>query len=106
MHVNTFTLRFYIFGTAELIVLKFVSYAETDMICGTSNGQCTCIPAHSTSFLGSWLELGDSRLMIVEFLEVTFSRHDTCKLLCDTSLALARSSPTRRYFRVNTCDDQ
>ena len=25
------------------------------------------------------------------------SRHDTCKLLCDTSLALARSSPTRRY---------
>ena len=35
--------------------------------------------------------------MIVEFLELTFSRHDTCKLLCDTSLALARSSPTRRY---------
>ena len=35
--------------------------------------------------------------MIVEFLEITFSRHDTCKLLCDTSLALARSSPTRRY---------
>ena len=36
--------------------------------------------------------------MIVEFLEITFSRHDTCKLLCDTSLALARSSPTRRYL--------
>ena len=35
--------------------------------------------------------------MIVEFLEVTFSRHGTCKLLYDTSLALARSSPTRRY---------
>ena len=35
--------------------------------------------------------------MIVEFLEITFSRHDTCKLRCDTSLALARSSPTRRY---------
>ena len=35
--------------------------------------------------------------MIVEFLELTFSRHDTCNLLCDTSLALARSSPTRRY---------
>ena len=35
--------------------------------------------------------------MIVEFLEVTFSRYDTCKLLYDTSLALARSSPTRRY---------
>ena len=35
--------------------------------------------------------------MIVKFLEITFSRHDTCKLLCDTSLALARSSPTRRY---------
>ena len=35
--------------------------------------------------------------MIVEFLELTFSRHDTCKLFCDTSLALARSSPTRRY---------
>ena len=35
--------------------------------------------------------------MIAEFLEVTFSRHGTCKLLCDASLALARSSPTRRY---------
>ena len=35
--------------------------------------------------------------MIVEFLELTFSRQDTCNLLCDTSLALARSSPTRRY---------
>ena len=35
--------------------------------------------------------------MIVEFLELTFSRHDTCNLLCDTSLALARSSPTWRY---------
>ena len=35
--------------------------------------------------------------MIVEFLEVTFIRHGTCKLLYDTSLALARSSPTRRY---------
>ena len=35
--------------------------------------------------------------MIVEFLEETFSRHGTCKLLYDTSLALARSSPTRRY---------
>ena len=35
--------------------------------------------------------------MIVEFLDVTFSRHGTCKLLYDTSLALARSSPTRRY---------
>ena len=35
--------------------------------------------------------------MIAEFLEVTFSRHGTCKLLCDTSLVLARSSPTRRY---------
>ena len=32
--------------------------------------------------------------MIVEFL---FSRHDTCKLLCDTSRTFARSSPTRRY---------
>ena len=30
-------------------------------------------------------------LMIAEFLEVTFSRHGTCKLLYDTSLALARS---------------
>ena len=39
--------------------------------------------------------------MIVEFLELTFSRHDTCKLLCDTSLALARSSPTRRYTGNN-----
>ena len=26
-----------------------------------------------------------------------YSRHGTCKLLYDTSLALARSSPTRRY---------
>ena len=33
----------------------------------------------------------------MEFLELTFSRHDSCNLLCDTSLALARSSPTRRY---------
>ena len=35
--------------------------------------------------------------MIVEFLEVTYSRYGTFKLLCDTSLELARSSPTRRY---------
>ena len=35
--------------------------------------------------------------MIAEFLEVSYSRHGTCKLLYDTSLALARSSPTRRY---------
>ena len=35
--------------------------------------------------------------MIVEFLEIVFSRHDKCKLLSDTSLALARSSPTMRY---------
>ena len=34
MHVSTCTLRFYILGTVELIVLKFVTYAETDMICG------------------------------------------------------------------------
>ena len=33
----------------------------------------------------------------MEFLELTFSRHDTCNLLCDTSLALARASPTWRY---------
>ena len=33
----------------------------------------------------------------MEFVELTFSRHDTCNLLCDTSLALARFSPTRRY---------
>ena len=53
-----------------------------------------------------------SRLMIAEFLEVTFSRHGTCKLLYDTSLALARSSPTRRYtgyilaavVSVESCD--
>ena len=38
--------------------------------------------------------------MIAEFLEVTFSRHGTCKLLYDTSLALARSSPTRRYTGI------
>ena len=75
MHVNTCTLRCYILGTAELIVLKFVTYAETDMICGFSarashrhrkslhSNQCTCARAHSTSFLGSWLELGDSRLI-------------------------------------------
>ena len=36
----------------------------------------------------------------MEFLELTFSRHDTCNLLCDTSLALARSSPTRRYTGI------
>ena len=34
---------------------------------------------------------------MAEFLEITFSRHGTCKLLSDTYLALARSSPTRRY---------
>ena len=33
----------------------------------------------------------------MEFIQVTFSRHGTRKILCDTSLALARSSPTRRY---------
>ena len=33
----------------------------------------------------------------MEFLELTFGRHVTCNLLCDTSLVLARSSPTRRY---------
>ena len=43
--------------------------------------------------------------MIVEFLEITFSRHDTCKLLCDTSLALARSSPTRRYTGCIIADE-
>ena len=51
-------------------------------------------------FFGSWLEKDDSRWMILEFLELTFSRHDTCNLLCDTSLALARSSPTRRYTGI------
>ena len=34
MHVSTCTPRFYILGTAELIVLKFVTRAETNMICG------------------------------------------------------------------------
>ena len=34
MHVSTYTPRFYILGTAELIVLKFATWAETDMICG------------------------------------------------------------------------
>ena len=33
----------------------------------------------------------------MEFLEFTFSRNGTCKILSDTTLALARSSPTRRY---------
>ena len=42
--------------------------------------------------------------MIAEFLEVTFSRHGTCKLLCATSLALARSSPTRRYTGITTSE--
>ena len=40
--------------------------------------------------------------MIVEFLELTFSRHDTCNLLCDTSLAHAPSSPTWRYTGSKT----
>ena len=35
-------------------------------------------------------------------LYLPFSRHGTCKLLCDTSLALARSSPTRRYTGHNS----
>ena len=39
---------------------------------------------------------------MAEFLEITFSRHGTFKLLCDTSLALARSSPTRRYTGLST----
>ena len=30
-----------------------------------------------------------------------FSRHDTCKLLCDTSLALTRLSPTGRYTYIH-----
>ena len=51
-------------------------------------------PECRTWFMGPW---SDSRLMIVEFLEVTFSRHGTCKLFYGTYLALARSSPTRRY---------
>ena len=34
MHVSTCTPRFYILGTAELIVLKFVTWVETDMTCG------------------------------------------------------------------------
>ena len=68
----------------------------------SNGGVCAraCARAHSTSVFRSWLELGDSRLMIVEFLEITFSRHDTCNLLCDTSLAPARSSPTRRYTGI------
>ena len=58
-------------------------------------------------FLGSWLKYGDSSLMIVEFLEVTFSRHGTRKRhrSCDTSLALARSSPTRRYTGIGSILD-
>ena len=34
MHVSTCTPRFYILGTAELIMLKVVTGAETDVICG------------------------------------------------------------------------
>ena len=70
------------------------------MICGFDKAMGASVHVRTCTlhlFLGSWLEKGDSRLMIVEFPEVTFSRHGTCKLLYDTSLALARSSPTRRY---------
>ena len=41
-----------------------------------------------------WFKVDDCG---ISSLELIFSRHGTCKLLCDTSLALARSSPTRRY---------
>ena len=72
------------------------------MICGFDNAIGVSVHVrHFTLhlFLGSGLNrvIQASRLMIAEFLEVTFSRHGTCKLLYDTSLALARSSPTRRY---------
>ena len=40
--------------------------------------------------------------MIVEFLELTFSRHGSWNILSDATLALARSSPTRRYTGVIT----
>ena len=38
----------------------------------------------------------------MEFLEIIFSRHGTCKLQYDTSLALARSSLTRRYTGITS----
>ena len=34
MHVSTCKHRFYILRTAELIAFKFVTLAETNMICG------------------------------------------------------------------------
>ena len=75
------------------------------MICGFDNAIGVSVHVrHCTLhlFLGSWLELGDSSFKVddCEFLEVTFSRHGTCKLLYDTSLALARSSPTKRYTGI------
>ena len=96
MHVSTCTPRFYILGTAELIVLKFV----WNMICGFDKAMGASVHVRTCTLhllfrVLAWI---DSRLMVVEFLEVTFSRHGTCKLLYDTSLALARSSPTRRYI--------
>ena len=55
-HVHT---RFYILRTAELIVLKFPTWAETDMICGFD--KATGVSVHMRNcklhlFLGSWLE--------------------------------------------------
>ena len=46
-------------GTAELIVLKFATWAETDMMCGFDNAIGVSVHVrHCTLhlFLGSWLE--------------------------------------------------
>ena len=55
-HVHT---RFYILGTAELIVLKFATWAETDMICGLDKAMGVSVHMRNCTlhlFLGSCLE--------------------------------------------------
>ena len=50
MHVSTCIPRLYILGTAELIVLKFVTWAETDMICGFDKAMGASVQVRTCTF--------------------------------------------------------
>ena len=66
VHVSTCISRFYSLGTAELIVLKFVTGVEFDRICGFDKAmgrECTCAIAHSTSWLEEEWGLGLNRVI-------------------------------------------
>ena len=72
------------------------------MICGFDNAIGVSVHvSHCTLhlFLGSWLEKGDSSFKVDDcgISRGNFQPTWHVQVLYDTSLALARSSPTRRY---------